>query len=92
MAEQSLLKTVGDQTKAVASSVGDMPTRRKILLGGTAIVAVGAIGVAAASGDSSPFVRAAKTAGGGNVRDLGNGFFLVDGWVLSAADLEQSGQ
>ncbi|GGY41873.1 hypothetical protein [Parvularcula lutaonensis] len=92
MADQSLLKTFGDQTKAVAASVSDMPTRRKVLLGGTAIITIGAIGLSAASGESSPFIRAAKDTPRADIRDLGDGFFLVDGWVLTADDLERAGE
>ncbi|MCQ8184407.1 hypothetical protein [Parvularcula maris] len=40
-------------------------------------------------GSGAPYSKAASGTKPGDRRDLGDGFYLVDGWVLSEADLQR---
>jgi hypothetical protein len=68
----------------------ELPTRRKALIAGGAIVAGGAAAVVAArpGGKDTAFLKGLNLKG---ARALGDGFYEVDGWVLTAADIKRLG-
>ncbi|MEO0399911.1 MAG: hypothetical protein AAF224_10885 [Pseudomonadota bacterium] len=61
------------------------PTRRAMLLGAAA---TGAAGIAVlTSSDQTSVSTVAGRLDPRQAQDLGDGFYLVDGWVMTAADL-----
>ncbi|MEM1379307.1 MAG: hypothetical protein AAGH41_01650 [Pseudomonadota bacterium] len=77
---------------AIVDRVKAMPTRRKLVLGGgTAAVAVASVLAATSSGQTAFAMAASRTTKKG-AEDLGGGFYLVDGWVLTEADLKAMGR
>lgn len=62
-----------------------MPTRRKLLLGGASVAVLGGAGLAALfSGSEDAALAGVRRA---DAEPMGDGFYRVDGWVLTEADL-----
>lgn len=68
----------------------ELLTRRHALIAGGAIVAGGAAAVVAAGsgGKDTAFLKGLDLKG---ARALGDGFYEVDGWVLTADDIKRLG-
>jgi len=68
----------------------ELLTRRNALIAGGAIVAGGAAALVAAGpgGKDAAFLKGLNLKG---ARALGDGFYEVDGWVLTADDIKRLG-
>jgi hypothetical protein len=63
--------------------------RQALLLGGAGAAAVGGAAlVSGAAGGEKDYLRSVKLA---DVRHLGEGFFVANGWVLTADDVRRLG-
>lgn len=63
--------------------------RRAVLAGGGGAVAIAAF--VAASRSAEPRARALRGIDLAAARDLGDGFFEADGWILTAEDVRRMG-
>ena len=79
------MTTFRERAVGAARHVQAMPTRRKVLLGGASVAALGSLGVLSLfvgekEGEMAGLRRSEAVA-------LGDGFYRVNGWVLTEADL-----
>lgn len=85
----SFFASVQTRAAAAGKSVREMPTRRKLLLGGSTVVAVGAVTALSMGrqGGGNGMELAVRRTPKDRIEDLGDGFYMVDGWVLTEGDL-----
>ena len=70
-------------------AIAAMPTRRKLLIGGG--TAAAGIAIVAATSNADPNYKiAARKAEPDDITPVGDGFVLVDGWVLPEDELPKS--
>lgn len=69
-----------------ASALKRLPRRRALIVGAVALAAAGAAAALARGPRRADGLPAGVDVAG--ARALGDGFFLVDGWVLTAEDLK----
>lgn len=69
-------------------TVKDTVSRRKFLSGGVAAAGVGAVGAAYLfNAETDPVQLVLRNAEADAVEDIGDGFVLVNGWILSADEV-----
>lgn len=85
----SFMSSVKERADAAGQAISDMPSRRKLLLGGSTVVAVGAVAALSMGKKSggTGYELAAERTPKDKIQDLGEGFVMVDGWVLTQEDL-----
>ncbi|MEM9840080.1 MAG: hypothetical protein AAF830_13120 [Pseudomonadota bacterium] len=71
-------------------TVKETVSRRKFLSGGVAAAGVTAVGAAYMfSADDDPVKIVLRRADADDVQDVGDGYVLVNGWILPADDVRQ---
>lgn len=68
--------------------LGSVPSRRNLLLGASAASVAALAAAASLSGKRKGVTTPVGEIDPEKLVDLGDGFYIVDGWVLSGADLE----
>lgn len=79
------MASISERAAGAARQVRAMPTRRKVLLGGASVAALGGLGVLSLfAGEKDAELAGLRRS---QAVALGDGFYRVNGWVLTEADL-----